>query len=259
MFEIYLNNSIVKNLFFVSFFILIVSACGINESTSVNPVSNSVGIAGSLASMIIVDKYLYIVDNFDLKVLDITNAESPVLVNIYTIGFGIETIFNYKNNLFIGSQNAMYIYEIKPNGILEKKSLYQHLKSCDPVISDSTYAYVTVRSSTNCNITSNINELSILDITDINKPVSVSKVSMTAPVGLGIKGNYVYVCDKEGLKVLDVTDKAKPIQVNIVDQLDGLDVIVLENSLLVIGNSYLTQLDITDRKDPKVISTLFLK
>jgi len=67
------------------------------------------GEGGSLARFKIIDDYLYAVDNNYINVFDISDLESPVVLNDVYAGFGIETIFNRDNYLFLGSTNGMFI------------------------------------------------------------------------------------------------------------------------------------------------------
>ena len=82
---------------------------------------------------------------------------------------------------------------------------------------------------------------------------------MTFPIGLGIDGNFLFVCDKEGLRILNIADKKSPFQINYLKNIDAVDVIVLDKHLLIIGKEKLTQLDYRDISNPKIISTLSLK
>ena len=58
--------------------------------------------------------YLYTIDNYDMRVFDISAPTEPAFANTVNIGWGIETIFPYQDKLFIGSQSGMYIYSIQP-------------------------------------------------------------------------------------------------------------------------------------------------
>jgi hypothetical protein len=46
-----------------------------------------------------------------LNVFSLIDSEKPVKLEIF-IGFDIETLFSYGDNLFIGSRNGMFIYSI---------------------------------------------------------------------------------------------------------------------------------------------------
>ena len=60
----------------------------------------------------IVNDYLYAVNNSSIKVLDISAVNDPQLQNTVGVGWNIETIYPFKNKLFIGSSNGMFIFDI---------------------------------------------------------------------------------------------------------------------------------------------------
>src|SRR5512139_3691331 len=67
------------------------------------------GKGGSLARFTISGNYLYLADWSQIKVFDITNASSPVEKSPVNVGFAIETIFPYKDKLFIGAPTGMFV------------------------------------------------------------------------------------------------------------------------------------------------------
>ena len=99
----------------------------------------------------------------------------------------------------------MYIYNISNGNNPVKESQFLHVQSCDPVIADEKYAYVTLRTGTTCNGVNN--RLEILDIANINSPSLVKTYEMTNPHGLSKDGNLLFVCDgANGLKVYNASD-----------------------------------------------------
>jgi hypothetical protein len=62
------------------------------------------------------------------------------------------------------------------------RSFFNHARSCDPVVVDDTLDYITLRSGTTCD--SILNNLEILNVKDISKPVLVVLYGMTNPHGL---------------------------------------------------------------------------
>lgn len=168
----------------------------------------AIGIAGSMARFAINGQSLYIVDNQDMHVFDISNTEDPTRVNKVTIGWGwgIETVFPYGDKLFIGSNTGMYIYDNSDPRNPTYMSEFQHANACDPVFVDGNFAYVTLRSGTNCQTFSN--QLDVVDVSDLLNPSLVSSTPMHNPHGLSVENEKLYLCDgTDGLKVFDVTDK----------------------------------------------------
>ena len=82
---------------------------GTAGSGSAAPVT---GIAGSMSRFSIVNNYLYAVNRSSLNVLNISAVNDPQLQNTVGVGWNIETIYPFKNKLFIGSSNGMFIFDI---------------------------------------------------------------------------------------------------------------------------------------------------
>ena len=114
----------------ISLLFFVVWAC---SKDAVSPSSSAdTGKGGSLARFTFVGNYLYVVDNYNVKTYNVTQAESPELVGTTNIGWGVETIFAYGKNLFFGSQSGVYLFEIQADGQPKYISFYQHFQSCDP-------------------------------------------------------------------------------------------------------------------------------
>lgn len=176
------------------------------QSNGSNP---GVGQGGSLARFIIVGNYLYVVDNQILSTYSLDNEGLPSKVSQTSIGFNIETIFNMGDKLLIGSQSAMYIYNISDPSNPNYVAMASHLRACDPVVAKDSTAYVTVRSSINnpgaCG--GSIDALLVYDISNIQMPILKNTIEMYNPHGLAIGNNTLYICEgKGGLKIMDVTE-----------------------------------------------------
>jgi hypothetical protein len=109
------------------------------------------GIGGSMARFTITGDQLYTVDYSTLRTFDITDIAKPKAGAVTQIGWGIETIFPYKSNLFLGAQNGMYIFDRANDGSVSLLSKYEHITSCDPVVVQNDIAYVTLRNGMECN------------------------------------------------------------------------------------------------------------
>lgn len=168
----------------------------------------AIGIGGSMARFGINGQHLYIVDNQDMHIFDISNSQDPNRVNQVTVGmgWGIETIFPYQDKLFIGSNVGMFIYDNSNPQSPTYLSEFQHADVCDPVFVDGNFAYVTLRSGTNCQGFSN--QLDVVDISNITNPTLVSSTNMHNPHGLTVEDDKLYLCDgSDGFKVFDLADK----------------------------------------------------
>ncbi len=93
---------------------------------------------------------LYTVMNNQLGIFDLL-GEAPAKVgqDMY-IGFNVETIFSYKNCMFMGTPTGMIIYSMEDPLKPERQSMISHVFGCDPVVVENDIAYVTVRSGTFC-------------------------------------------------------------------------------------------------------------
>ncbi|WP_111683023.1 LVIVD repeat-containing protein [Winogradskyella tangerina] len=195
------------------------------------------GQGGSLARFALYLDYLYVVDDSNLNVFNIIDNEQPVLVNTVSIGFNIETLFNYKGYLYIGSRNGMFIYSISNPELPTYLSDVQHFTACDPVVANDTHAFVTLHTNIGCGI--DINVLEIYDVTDVTNPILISSRNLTQPIGLGLFGDYLFVCDDE-VKVFDVSDPENSSLVTSID-VDAFDIIINNNIIVLIGDEGLYQ------------------
>lgn len=221
------------------------------DSTSDESQTNSDGQGGSLARFTLKGNYLYTVDDFGLNVFNVTNSKEPVKVNSVPIGFNIETLFGYKEYLYIGSQDGMFIYDLANPEFPKELSRVQHFTACDPVIANDTHAFVTLHSNTFCG--NDINVLEIYDVTDVTAPILLNTRNLTAPKGLGLYGDFLFVCDDE-IKVFDVSKPESSKLVTSIDQ-SAFDVIIRNNLLIAIGESGLYQFNLSIDSESGVLAT----
>jgi len=217
----------------------------------------AVGVGGSMARFTINDQTLYIVDEHNLHVYDITTQHDPTKVNDINVGWGIETIFPYDDKLFIGSNNGMYIYDNSSPHTPTYLSEFQHADACDPVFVEGDYAYVTLRSGTPCQ--GFVNQMEIVDISNIMNPFLVSTTALDNPHGLSVENDIVYLCDGDyGLKVLDATNKNSVSQLYADDSQAAYDAINIpaSNTLLMIGKDGFYQYNTTTPSSPQLLSHL---
>jgi hypothetical protein len=232
-----------------------------NSSGASSGVSGSgTGFGGSMARFGIKDKVLYIVDQNNLKVFDITNKTSPAKMGDFYPGWNIETMFLSGNNMFLGTTTGMIIYDITNPLVPTSRVFFNHARSCDPVIVDDTLAYVTLRSGTNCGGT--VNCLDVVDIKNINTPKLLATYSMTNPHGLGKSGDLLFICDgSAGLKIYDASDP-KTIGSKLVysyPNINAYDVIPIGTLLVMIGNNGLYQYSYTDIRNITLLSKIEVK
>jgi hypothetical protein len=205
------------------------------------------GTGGSMARFTLYDNYLYTVNNYTLKLFNISTPTAPSQENEINIGWNIETIFPYEGKLFIGSRTGMYIYSLSNPSNPKYISQFRHSSSCDPVVVEGDYAYVTLRAGNLCGDSES--QLDVIDISDIQKPTFLKSYPMVEPYGLGIDDSVLFVCDgNAGLKIYNASDPLKISQNKLAEysNINTFDVIPLGNVLLLIGADGLYQYDYSD-------------
>lgn len=216
-----------------------------------------VGVVGSMSRFAIYQDNLYTVMNNMLGIFDLS-GETPVKTgeDIY-VGFSVETIFSYKNCMFMGTPTGMIIYSLEDPLKPERQSMITHVFGCDPVVVENDIAYVTVRSGTFCG--QDANELIVVDVSDVKKPQHIVTYNMKNPKGLGIDNGTLFVCD-DGLRVFNAENpSAIMYKDNILahfKDIDGFDVIPFNNVLMMIAEDGIYQYDYTDVKSIRRLSRL---
>lgn len=229
------------------------------RNTSGSTAQPQTGIGGSMARFAISSERLYAVDDNNLQVFDITQLEDPIEGTELAVGFGIETLFPYKDKLFIGSQNGMFIYSTTDPDNPTYESEFTHARSCDPVVANDTVAYVTLRNGTTC--WGGQNQLDVIDIEDVSSPQLMESYAMDHPHGLAIDGTTLFICEGEfGLKVFNATDSRSITSNRLahIQDIHAFDVIPLNGVLMVIGQDGLYQYDYSDPANLELLSKMTL-
>jgi len=217
--------------------------------------SNSTGINGSMSRFSIYNDHLYSVINNYLNVFDLTGNKPVKAGADFYIGRNVETIFSYKDNMFMGTPTGMLIYSVKDPLKPVFQSSLSHVYGCDPVVVENDLAYVTVHSGNLCGQSSN--ELFIVDVSNIKSPKQLVSYTMTNPKGLGIDNGKLFLCD-DGLKIYKVTDPQTIMsnQLAHYSGMNGYDVIPQNNILLMIASDGLYQYNYSDLNNIRQISKI---
>jgi hypothetical protein len=221
--------------------LIILQACLIAGCESEpGPAGESVGQGGSMTRFAINGSFMYVAGNSTIRVFNI-EANNFEQVNEVTVGFGLETIFARGEYLYLGSNDAMYIYSISTPASPSFIFRYAHIVSCDPVVVQGNRAYVTLRSTeTTCN--RGENALEIIDITDPYHPSLVKNYPMESPHGLGVYENYLFLCEGgSGLKVFDISDEENIQLIKQITDIHAFDVIARANLITVTGEDGIFQ------------------
>lgn len=245
-----------------------VSFSGNTNSVRSSSSSNNSAIAGSMARFMMIENYLYVIT--DQNTVEVFDIRTNYLQSVASFkpwedasGWGmIETLFSFKNHLFIGSNSGMLAYNVINPSSPVYLSSYSHMTSCDPVVANDQYAFVTLRAGNNCNW-GNTNQLDILDITDIMSPAALSSFEMSNPHGLGIdsENEILFVCDGfDGLKVYSFKDinQVSSSQLDHYSGIETYDVIINNGIAHVIGADGLKQFGYNNQGELSELSTISL-
>lgn len=240
--------------------IIIVAVFGCDKSSDSAAYAPATGVGGSLARFTIVGNYLYTVDKENLKVFDITSPAQPVFKKTVPAGFEIETIFPFKDKLFLGSTSMIHIFSIddpaNPQKLSEAISPTV-MRRCDPVVAKNDVAYATLRTNGTCG--GIVSTLAVYDIRDIKNPVQKASIQIGEPYGLGYSGNTLYVCDRfYGFTIFDITNAYSPAFLKHVNGNDNnfIDVIPYNNILICWVTKGMLLYDISDPKNPVLIKQI---
>ena len=235
----------------VLFAIILAFSCSESDSSISADVAGD-GQGGSLATFTLKGDYLYTVDFFNLSVFNVSDVLNPVKVNTINVGFNIETLFSFKDYLFIGSQDAMYIYDVTNAELPKLLSRSNHFRACDPVVANDTNAYVTLHSNATCG--GAINELKTYNIEDVENPILLNTRGLTQPKGLSLYGdNYLLVCD-DTVKIFDVSNPNDSKYVDEIATQGAIDIIIRNNHAFVISEFSIEQYQLNENDITNVTS-----
>lgn len=216
----------------------------------------TIGIAGSMSRFAIVNSYMYAVGISSLKVFNIDEVTKPVYQKEVNMQFGIETVYPFADKLFIGSQIGMFVFDISNAANPTYVSGVSHMRSCDPVVTDGDYAYVTLRAGTTCGGSVD-SRLEVLDVKQITQPKLLATYSLSSPYGLGKDGNLLWICDgTAGLKMYDASNPASIVLKKTFTDLEAFDVIPYNGKLIVSAKEGIIQYDYSTPGQMKELSRL---
>ena len=221
-----------------------------------NSPSSAIGHGGSMARFALAGNYLYTVGDQDLTSFNITNSNNPLFSNKTQVDWHVETIYPFKDKLFIGSNNGMFIYDINSSpGNPVKVGEFTHARSCDPVVADDNYAYVTLHSGSTC--LGYNNELDIVKLNDLTNADLVKIYNLTSPLGLSKDGDLLFICD--GTNGLKIYNASNVLNLQLLKQFPGLetyDVIAWNKIALVVAKDGLYQYDYSNVNNIHLLSKI---
>ncbi len=223
-------------------------------------------LSGSSKKFSIVDDYLFAVDEGYLTSYRIFNPMNISKIDSTFVDWGLSSIQPYHRNnvnyLFAGSGSNTFFYEVRSTADLHNIGKTRSFTGCDNVIADDNRAYVTSRNFGSDACSSVDPQLQIFQIDTLHLPQPVSSTFMTNPVGLGIDGNQLFVCDEDdGLHIFDVSNPIiNQMSENRLPNVTGSDVRLFEidgsKLVLVIGRDGLYQYDYTSTANIELLSII---
>jgi len=244
---------------FFGFSTMKADAIAFNNNSTGGPQSSGnnspFGMGGSMARFSILNNHLYTVTTADLNVFSITDPVNPVFNKTVPIGWNIETIYPFRDRLFIGSTSGMFIFSVADPNIPVQIGRFEHARSCDPVVADDVNAFITLRSGTECEGFSN--QLDIVNVQNPATPAFVKTYGMSNPHGLSKDGDRLLICDgKAGLKIYDASNVQDLRLLYTVTDIETYDVIAWKGIALVVAKGGLYQYDYTNPLAVKLLSKM---
>ncbi len=217
---------------------------GASDSSVISPGigGEAAGKGGSMAKFTIANDHLFLINETELLIYNITNEASPQEVGVLEVDFGIETVFSLGDVLFIGSINGVYIYNISNPANILYLSHYEHITSCDPVVANDSIAFSTLNAQSSCRWQTGANQLDVIDIRNIVDPQLIRSYPLEDPKGLALDGIYLFVCNGYGgLEIYDASNPYDLYRISGVTGIESYDVILHNNILVLIGKDGLFQ------------------
>lgn len=227
------------------------SQTGFNEG-------GATGTAGSISLFTIIDDYLYVIEEGNyLHPFELIDPTTPEQFDPIVLWADVETLFPYESYLFMGTPTGMLIYDTETPFAPAYVSSLSHARGCDPVVVQDDMAYVTVRSGGPCG--GNINQLDVIDVSNIHTPLLRNSFEMKNPHGLGIDGDRLFICDGQaGLKVFDASNPAEcgDELLHQFKNIEARDIIPLGNVAMVIGENGIYQYDYSNPNEMNLLSKI---
>jgi len=232
---------------------------GDGEVTYNDATSGTNSVNGSMSRFAFYNDMLYTAINGSMSIFDLSGAAPVKAAEDVALAWNVETLFSYKDNMFMGTPTGMYIYSVSNPLKPEFKSFTAHVFGCDPVVVHNDTAYVTIRSGNTCG--QNVNQLLLVDVSDVSNPKKLYTHNMTNPKGLGTDRGMLFLCDN-GLKVFNLNTLASsttPATKAHYTGMDGFDLIPYNNTLIMIASDGIYQYDYSDINNIQALSKIAFK
>ena len=233
--------------------------CEQTEMTVKSASSVRTTLSGSMSKWAVFNNnYLYVLDNNNLMSFNIQDAAQPAFESNKPTYLETETLFEKDGYLYVGTTTGMRIYNAQDNPEQpEEEGSIDHADACDPVFIKGDYAYLTIRSGTDCGGVEN--ELQVIDISKKSFPKLEATFDMTNPHGLALHDDLLFLCDGEdGLKVFNAHDplKAGKYMMYHFPGIQANDIILNDGLAIMVGDHGIYQYDYTFPNNMQFVSAL---
>jgi hypothetical protein len=187
----------------------------------------------------------------------VSSPTNPYSLGEFTTSWDIETIFPWKNYLFLGGREGVYVYSVTNPAFPRQVGQFVHARSYDPVVVQEPYAYVTLRDGWFDE--GPLSRFEILALNNLSDMTVVKTIGMDGPYGLDVAGQYAYVCDgTSGMKIFDITNPTNmsDIPQKIIKPFDSYDVIVSGDLMIGTGNGGVRLYSVTNALAPVLLKML---
>ncbi|MCY0964941.1 hypothetical protein [Parathalassolituus penaei] len=168
--------------------------------------------------------------------IDAVNGELT-LRESYSANRVLNTLFAHgENELFAGTTTGTMIFQVNEDGSLELVGGIDLVLSNDPVVTDGSAIYATMRSddgdtSASSSGAEQVNQLVVYNIEQRDTPQLTATFELDQPKGLALEDNWLLVCHAGGLMVYDVSERLAPVEVQNFTEFTCNDVIVIGSQI----------------------------
>jgi len=242
---------------------ILFSQCSADELGSFSESEN--GASGSITRFAVNDGYMYSLNPNQIQTFDLSDPSEPELVHELTTDYGLETIFIYEGNAYLGSRTGLYILGLsnpaEPVILSQTTRGEEFFGGCDPVVVKGNYAFSTIKIIENiCGTFNSRSALIVYDVSNLENPVELGAYDLDEPNGLGIVNNLLFVCDagSDKLVAFDISD---PENTQPLPELDfpienPFDMIVDGDRVIVSAMTDFHILDISDLSNINIIKSI---
>ncbi len=220
-------------------------------------VSSGGGTGGSYAVFAVIDTFLYYLDYSEIVTMSIRDPADPVELTRTYVDWGAETLFPTGRFLFVGGSQGMYVMDRGDPRQPVLIAAMQHWQSCDPVVVEGDYAYVTLRSGNTCGTSRDA--LLVVDIKNPEQPTLVCDKAIATPYGLTVRDSLLYVSNGYGgFTLFDISKPASPQALERWTDKDTKDFIWDNDVLYVMAFTEVRLSDVGVAAPPVAIATIDL-